>query len=104
VSRAEALPRVRTRRKRIRPPHPVWYLAVAVILISLYAIVNDVTHLLGPSRVPSDALLALVSACWVFCWWPPFTHPYEPPPVDPRWWLAGISLLFPSMILVVLGW
>lgn len=77
-SNAHALPRARVRRRKIRPPHPWWFIAVANVAASLLVVAQYVAKSATGSVGLHAAIVIASGVCQAWVYWPAIRSPYKP--------------------------
>jgi hypothetical protein len=90
-SNAHAAPRAR--RRKIRPPHPLWFIAVAFVADALLLLGISIAHIARLDLMPHTAIAAVASIVAVQVWWPVIRQPYKPrvPSQEKVWLVAFLS-------------
>jgi hypothetical protein len=75
-SNAHALPRAR--RRKIRPPHPLWFVAVAFVAEALLLLGLTIAHVARLDLTLHAAVAVVSASIAVQVWWPVIRRPYKP--------------------------
>jgi hypothetical protein len=93
---AIALPRVRRRERKPKPP--LWRLAVGMVGLVLC---NIAWRVLDWGNNPSDVMSLLFNGCLIYSWWP-VVREQSPRPIV-RWQRLSWVLLAAELALVAVG-
>lgn len=84
-----ALPKLRARRRKIKPPHPFWWVIVALFGIDLVALAVDVGQVLTDDHPASNLLWGGAFGCWAAYFWPAVKKPHAPLACELDWRLRA---------------